>query len=134
MSISNFSWLYQDEPRETDQGIRDFSSYEFWIHFPDVHVNRIEYPYSDVALRTGTEILKENTWHKLEISTFDGTLEFWIDGDLFVIYQDPEPLPPGGIRIGVGMEGEPENHTKVYFDDFVVCGLQAPFKSILNQQ
>jgi len=131
-TISTFTWKWQDQYYALKKGTVDFSGYPIWIHFPGVHVNRIEEPYSDIALRWEHNTLRLNTWHKFEISTFEGKYEVWIDGISFVEYQDLTPLPPGRLVIGVGMEGEPENHTRVYFDDFIVCGLSDPFVSMYS--
>jgi len=131
-TISTFTWKWQERYYASEKGMVDFSGYPIWIHFPGVHVNRIEEPYSDLALRWEHNTLRLNTWHNFEISTFEGKYEVWIDGISFVEYQDPTPLPPGRLVIGVGMEGEPENHTQVYFDDFIVCGLSDPFVSMYS--
>ena len=39
----------------------------------------------------------------------------------------PEPLPEGRLVIGVGLGHETANPVNVYYDDFVVCELTAPF-------
>ena len=132
-AIANFTWHLYDKPYLTEIGLIDFSGYSTWIHFPAIHVNRNIIPPADIALRWGGEDLHPYTWHLFEISTFQGTIEVWVDGEMFVEYTDPEPLRPGRIAIGVGMDGEPENHTKVYFDDFVICGLNSPFVSTYSK-
>jgi hypothetical protein len=52
-----------------------------------------------------------------------------LDGKLEAEYQDPEPLPAGKIRIGLGPFTEAST-TVLYFDDMTVCGLSAPFVSM----
>jgi hypothetical protein len=68
-------------------------------------------------------ILKLNVWHYLEISTYQGRLQVWLDGVGIVDIQDDMPLPPGGFNIGGG------NNGILYYDAITVCGLSAPFTS-----
>jgi hypothetical protein len=70
-------------------------------------------------------ILKPNVWHYIEISTYKGQLQVWLDGASIVDVMDDMPLPPGGFSIGKGDVGI------MYFDAISVCGLSAPFSSIL---
>jgi hypothetical protein len=69
-------------------------------------------------------ILKPNVWHYLEISTYLGQLQVWLDGASVVDVVDDMPLPPGGFSIGKGDTGI------MYFDAISVCGLSAPFISM----
>jgi hypothetical protein len=126
-SVSNFSWHWHDEPYETEAGRVEWSAYPVWIHFPDIHVNRVVRPLSEIALRWTPYVLKVGVWHQIEISTYEGRFEFWIDGIPWVRYDDPEPLPEGRIVIGVGLGHTPDNTVNVYFDDFIVCELAASF-------
>jgi hypothetical protein len=69
-------------------------------------------------------ILKPNVWHYIEISTYQGQVQVWSDGQSVVDVVDDMPLPPGGFSIGKGDAGI------MYFDAISVCGLSAPFASI----
>ncbi|MBI4732672.1 MAG: hypothetical protein HY781_11235, partial [Chloroflexi bacterium] len=69
-------------------------------------------------------ILETNIWHYMEISTFQGRFQIWLDGENIVDVQDDVPLPPGGFSIGKGDSGI------MYFDAISVCGLSAPLLSI----
>jgi len=69
-------------------------------------------------------ILKTNTWLYIEISSYQGHLQVWLDGVFAVDAVDPTPLPPGGFDIGRGNAGI------MYFDAISVCGLSAPFVSM----
>jgi hypothetical protein len=69
-------------------------------------------------------ILKPNVWHFLEISTYQGKVEVWLDGESVVNEMDDMPLPPGGFSIGRGGSGI------MYFDAISVCGLSKAFTSI----
>lgn len=73
--------------------------------------------------------LKEGQWYDFEISTFNGTSELWVDGDKVVSYTDPQPLEGGTIGLEVHLfEG---SNSIYYFDNMAVCGLSAPFETIV---
>ena len=73
--------------------------------------------------------LKENQWYDFEISTFNGTTEVWLDGDNRISYTDPHPLEGGTIGLEVHLfEG---SNSIYYFDNIAVCGLSAPFETII---
>lgn len=69
-------------------------------------------------------ILEPGIWHYLEISTYQGQLQVWLDGVSIVDVIDDMPLPPGGFSIGKGDAGI------LYYDAISVCGLGAPFTSL----
>jgi hypothetical protein len=70
-------------------------------------------------------ILNPGEWHYMEISTFQGHLQIWMDGKVVIDTQDDMPLPPGGFSFEKASSGIQ------YFDAVSVCGLSAPFTSIL---
>jgi len=122
--VSNYTWHWHVK----ESG--DWSAYPIWNHFPDIHVNRVDNPHSEVALRWTPFVLKPDVWQQIEVSTYEGRFELWIDGVPWVQYDDPEPLPGGGINICVGLGHDPENTSRVYFDDFAVCGLSEPVQPL----
>lgn len=69
-------------------------------------------------------------WYQMEISTYQGHIQLWIDGKKVMEYTDTAPLPPGDIGIWIGAFTEPST-TVLYFDDISVCGLSAPFASMV---
>jgi hypothetical protein len=83
-------------------------------------VNNIGKP----GLFDGVFILNPNVWHYIEISTYKGQLQVWLDGAGVIGVVDDMPLPPGGFDIGKGDAGI------MYFDAISVCGLSAPFTSM----
>ncbi len=70
-------------------------------------------------------------WRYVEISQFQGNVQLWIDGIPLLDFTDPEPLPAGGIGIWIGPFTD-KSLTVMYFDNISVCGLSAPFASILT--
>lgn len=66
-------------------------------------------------------ILDPKVWHYLEISTYQGHIQVWLDGEFAVDAVDETLLPPGGFNIGKGNTGI------MYFDAISVCGLSVPF-------
>lgn len=72
--------------------------------------------------------MAQNRWYYLEISTYQGLTQLWVDGRKLIAYQDPQPLPGGAIGLEVHMFKDAK--AVYYFDDFAVCQLSAPFKSL----
>jgi hypothetical protein len=65
------------------------------------------------------------TWYLLEISSYNDLIQVWVDGQMMLEYQDPQPLAPGTIGLEAHIWNDPE--TIFYFDDLSVCELSAPF-------
>ncbi len=83
---------------------------------------------TDINLGEVGRFLKENEWQTFEISTYDDTLEVWLDKILVFRYNDPKPLPGG--HIGLELWASENEETMVYFDNLAVCELSAPFVPI----
>lgn len=69
-------------------------------------------------------IVSSGEWHYIEISTYQGHFQVWLDGKVAFDAQDDMPLPPGGFSIQGADSGVQ------YFDAISVCGLSAPFTSM----
>jgi hypothetical protein len=91
-----------------------------------MHIYRVQEPTLHLQLRITPYVLRAGVWHQIEISTFEGRFELWVDGVPWVQYDDPEPLPEGRLVIGVGMQHTPDVTEKVFFDDMSVCELTSP--------
>jgi Carboxypeptidase regulatory-like domain/3-keto-disaccharide hydrolase len=72
--------------------------------------------------------MAQDRWYYMEISTYQGETQVWVDGRSMAVYKDPKPLPPGTI----GLEAHTPNGipSTWYFDDLAVCQLSAPFQSL----
>jgi hypothetical protein len=70
----------------------------------------------------GLRWLPYGVWQHVAIAFFEGSLEFWIDGELILALDDPNPLGPGAIQVLVNSPGEVSS-----FDNLVICGLTEPY-------
>ena len=74
-------------------------------------------------------LTKPGRWYFIEISSYEGLFQVWVDGKMKMEYRDPKPLPAGTI----GLEAHiwKDANTIYYFDDLSVCELSAPFANSL---
>ena len=101
----------------------------YWVAFetpPDwVAIHRIKDP-GEIPLFSKEYFIEKNTWHQVDMSTFEGMVELWLNGNVLVSFEDPEPLPGGTINIGIyGIQGPEQT---IYFDNLVVCELTEPYQ------
>ena len=82
----------------------------------------------EVVLLDIEQNVKKDVWHLLEISSYNTTLEVWLDGTQLLTYVDPQPLPGG--QIGLGLWGSEDENSIVYFDNLSVCELSEPFEPL----
>ena len=130
------SWRMATEPYQTSGGQAEAGS-RYWVILgsdPDgrgprtTALVRMQPPLSDfVVASRAVEFLAVNTWHFVEIGTFDGVTSIWLDGSEIMNYTDPEPLPSGILGFAAD---EVEQGAIAYFDDIRVCGLNAPNTSM----
>jgi hypothetical protein len=78
----------------------------------------------------GTFVLKPETWHFLELSTYQGHLQIWLNGKSEVDFQDPLALPPGTMGIWFGGQVDEPLTSVISIDRITVCQLSAEFTSI----
>jgi len=125
--VNRFEWHlkynYADETGHVD-------SSTYWAAFENPPYNFLaihrDKDASKVALfsQTGFNI-KEGAWYQVDMSTFEGRFEFWLNDRMLVSYKDPAPLPAGSINIATYQVIDPEQI--IYFDNISVCELTAPF-------
>jgi len=117
-------------------GFTEGGEYRYTIQFGGgVHLGlqRLEFPEPG-HFNVGNTLkqLAENQWYIFEISTFNSTTEVWLDGDKMVSYTDPHPHEVGTIGLEVHLfEG---SNSIYYFDNMAVCGLSAPFETIITPE
>ncbi len=94
-------------------------------------VEKFEEPNNFAAFNFGG-FIGDGEWHTIEISTFNGVYEIWIDGvQQGSSWQDKKPLMPGTFFLDADF-WEPDRITE--FDDISVCELSAPFETIITPE
>ena len=98
------------------------------------HLNRTIFDLSGNAtggdVKSGGFTQVPMTWHYAEFSVYQGNIQMWLDGKPVIDFTDPEPLPEKTPGIWIGPFTD-KSITVLYFDDIRVCGLNAPFASLL---
>jgi hypothetical protein len=122
----SLNWLFAREPFVLN-GTEVFDSrYQIPITPRDMELRRLQQPIINIGVARGKKP-KDGEWHYVEIGTFQGYTEVWVDGELAMTYQDPEPLPAGGPGLEVWLM---DDTATIYFDDISVCELSAPIVPI----
>jgi hypothetical protein len=128
----SFNWRQNTQPLQVEgQEVFD-SRYQIILGTNyNEGIRRLQQPLTNVGVGFGYRYPQQNTWSTLEISTFEGNTQVFMDGLLVMAYQDETPVPPGSI----GLEyWPPDEASAVYFDNISVCGLSAPFESIFTEE
>lgn len=115
---------YVNEPYEFFGDTIEFSGYQVVLHPTVTRVFRQAEPLSTIWLGEVNRGFKTGEWHKLEIWTYEGILEIWIDDTRYLKYKDPKPLPGGTLLLEVWQS---EAINVVYFDDISICELGEPY-------
>jgi len=121
--IISFNWRDKTDYVIKESGV-EFSAYSARFEPSRLVIFRTEWPIHNPLLSGSSLYLERGTWHQLEMSTFEGRLEVWLDGQRMLVYEDPKPLPSGTISIRFDSQGTEYTY---YFDDISVCELTAPF-------
>ena len=122
----SFNWLQNWGVEFEGQEIGDLR-YQVVISSSGNEIHRLLLPPSNRAVDRGYAV-KTPGWHLIEIGTFQGLVQVWIDGVLNMDYTDASPIPGGTIGIELFSPNLPD--TISYFDDVRVCGLSAPFSTM----
>lgn len=124
--IANINWHAAPEPYTTDDGLVEDSRYQIDLLPTFFIVSRHTLPITSIGLAQADKWTLFGEWHTIEISTFDGVFELWMDGQQLFTYTDPDPLPGGGLTIESHHDNQNEEAI-MYFDNLTVCELTAPF-------
>jgi len=73
----------------------------------------------------------DGEWHAIEISTFNDVYEIWIDGVQRGSWQDQKPLDQGNFLLDADF-WLPDRISEI--DNIAVCGLSAPFETIITPE
>ncbi len=127
----NILWHSNNEAFQEERGLVTDSNYSIGFMDFGLHAERYTYPLPAVILGSGDYSVTPDVWHRIEISTYQGFLSVWVDGEEILAYQDPHPLPPG--TIGLGLEKSLDQESMVYYDNLHVCELNQPFISVFDR-
>lgn len=123
-SVLSFNWLHANEPVQVDGEEVFDSRYQIPVAATQFAVRRVQQPLTNIEAARGFPIPSAGQWHFIEMGTYQGKTEVWVDGASIMTYEDPVPLPPGTVSL----EFWPGDETHiVYFDDMSICELSAPF-------
>jgi hypothetical protein len=123
-----FHWQIAPEPYELDGETIENSEYQIDIASSAVWVMKHIQPVMSASLYFADRESLVGSWHDVEISRFEETLELWLDGVQLLAYEDPKPNQGGGVMIEAGDNiDEVDQNAIAYFDNFTICELTAPF-------
>ncbi len=119
----SFNWLHAVEPFEI-QGVEVFDSrYQLPMSEGQFEMRRLQQPVLNFSVARGKYPIS-GEWHYIEMATYQGYTEVWVDGAQVMTYQDPELLPAGTIGLEIWLFDE---LATIYFDDISICELSAPY-------
>ena len=126
-----FLWHANSDPYQEDRGQVTHSDYSIGFMSHGTLFVRYTFPLPEAVLLDSHLWLINDTWHQIEISTYQGMLSVWLDGVELLTYQDPNPLPIGSI--GLVVDESLEEESMAYFDNISVCELSDSFISIYTK-
>jgi hypothetical protein len=128
-SAVSFNWL-QSFNYESEFGHIDDARYQILVDTAGgAAVRRLEIPQVNFVGDGGPARVTAGEWHFLEMSTFEGSVQLWIDGNRILNYTDPRPLPAGSIGLEI-IGNATAADAVLSFDNITVCELTEPFVSI----
>jgi len=122
----SFNWQQGGGGEIDGQQVDDWR-YQVVIASPLSTMRRLALPALNVEVSHGLGAW-DGTWHQIEISSYQGEVQLWIDGVRHGSYVDPTPLPAGSIGFELLPGGEPD--AVASFDNIAVCKLSAAFATL----
>lgn len=107
----------------------DDARYQIVADTQGIGIRRLTIPILNIGVASGRGA-SAGAWHNIEISTYQGDTQVWLDGKRIAGYTDPKPLPGGGIGLELMSFDSSKPDTVIYFDNISICGLSAPFTSM----
>lgn len=126
--VVSFNWLTKYGFELEGQHIDD-ARYQTVVDRDFAEIRRLTLPVLNLGVSRGTGATA-GAWHNVEISTYQGHTQLWLDGKPVATYTDPKPLPPGTIGLELLPSQTAQAGTVISFDSISVCGLSAPFTSM----
>lgn len=124
----SFNWV-QNFNLDVDGEHVDNSRYQIVVDTDRTEIRRLTLPVLNIGAAAGKGA-PAGAWHNIEMSTYQGDTQVWLDGKRIAGYTDPKPLPGGGIGLELISFNSSKPDTIIYFDNISVCGLSAPFTSM----
>lgn len=119
--VISFNWL----KKLYQTGDVDGSAYSAFFEPGWLDLGRVKWPVSHTSVLGRKIFISPKKWHQIEMSTYEGDFEFWLNGARLLLYEDPEPLTGGNFDIGYFES--PGVDFVDYFDNISVCELNAPY-------
>lgn len=112
---------------ETGQG------YMWFIYGAGYNGGRLEKDLGGnmVTALSWNKYIGDGKWHTFEISTYQGEVQLWIDGRYMAQWADQQPIEEGVFTIEHDFW---KGGSYAHYDNFAVCGLNAPFVSIFAEE
>lgn len=133
--IITIHWHIAPEPYSEDGEQIEDSRYQIDFLPSFYIVTRHTLPVASILLAQTDYDYLVGSWHNIEISTFEDVFEIWIDGKIVFHYEDPQPIPFGGLMIEASHDiSTVDPNAIAYFDNFTVCELTGPFISFSSSE
>jgi len=71
----------------------------------------------------------EKEWISVAIAFYENSLEFWINDELYVALDDPDPIPSGGLMMHFTQPGAVAS-----LDNMVICELTGPYAPPVTEE
>lgn len=71
----------------------------------------------------------EKEWISVAIAFYDNSLEFWINDELYLALDDPDPIPSGGLMMHFTQPGAIAS-----LDNMVICELTEPYAPPVTEE
>ena len=123
----SFNWKQALQPFSLEGAEIFDSRYQVPVGYNYFALRRLQQPVTNIGIAQSSAP-KPGEWHFVEIATYQGLTEVWLDGKLKFHYEDPVPIPPGTMGLELWLQ---RSQSVVYFDDIFACELSAPFVSIV---
>lgn len=126
-----FNWRFANEPYTLNDQVVEDSRYQIISGTDGSSHMRLLIGPVNVSIANPHRFPKQNTWHTIEISTFENLTQAWLDGKLYLERTQQDIQTPGTIGLEVWVETEDKF---VHFDDLSVCELSAPFETMFTTE
>ena len=120
----NMLWKFDFKGGDTHFGMHGFDGpRKYWIIVqPGREGIVIIHDENQAHAAAAQRVYKDMEWTSAEISYFDGSVEFWLNGEFYIALDDPNPVEEGNLGFMTHNEGAPFS-----LDNMVICELTEPY-------